>query len=231
MVNGGFSLDFPHGEQVETAIATIMIGLGLALVLFGCRLFKAALFALIMTGTAALIYYIGVSQGQSSRLMFAIGLTLGFFCGLLAIKLWKLALFAVGAFVGLVIFVVAKNMYPGAFVSPVAEYIALILPALILGCISVYMEQWWLLVSTPILGSFLLIQGIDYFADLDINVFGTLKGTAQCSTDECYGLWAGVGTLALFGMLIQYKYTAGFNHTKTVTVHKKEKYIKQVDSV
>jgi len=231
MVNVGFTLDFPHGPEIETAIATTMIGLGIALVLFGCRLFKAALFALIMTGTTALIYYIGVSQGESSKLMFAIGITLGFFCGLLAIKLWKLALFAVGAFVGLVIFVVAKNLYPGAFVTPAAEYSALILPALILGMVSVYLERWWLLVSTPVLGSFLTIQGIDHFANLDINVFGTLQGTAQCDTDECYGLWSGVAGLALFGMLIQYRYTAGFNHTKVVTVHQKEKYVKQVDSV
>jgi len=100
-------------------------------------------------------------------------------------------------------------------------------------CVSVCMEKYWLLVSTPILGSFLAIQGIDHFANLDINVFGTLQGTAQCSTDECYGLWAGVCGLALAGMLIQYRWTADFNHTKvqTVKVHQKEKYVKQVDSV
>lgn len=206
-----------------------MIALGFALVLFGCRLFKAALFALVMVATTALVYYVGVANGKSTELMFAIGLTLGFFLGLLAIKLWKCALFAVGACVGLVIFVVAKSLYPTAFVSPAAEYSALILPALILGIISVCLERWWLLVSTPILGSFMAMQGIDHFAALDINIFGTLQGTAVCDSDECYGLWSGVAGLALLGMLIQYKYTAGFNHTKTV--YQKEKYVKQVDSV
>jgi len=231
MVTTGFSLDFPHGAEIETAVAVLMIAVGVGLVLFGCRLFKAALFSLIMIAVTGLTYYIGVANHAEPEVMFAVGIVLGFFCGLLAIKLWKLALFLVGACVGLVVFIVAKNVWPAAFISPIAEYSALLIPCIVLGVISVCLERWWLLVSTPILGSFLAVQGIDHFANLDINIFGTLKGTASCSTDECYGLWGGLAGMALLGMLIQYRWTAGFDHTKTKTVYQKERYIKQVDTV
>jgi len=229
MVNTGFSLDFTGGPEIETALAALMIGVGAALVFFGCRLFKATLFVLIMAGVTALVYYVGVASGEDSKVMFGVGLAVGFFCGMLAIWLWKVALFGVGALVGLVIFIILKNTYPTLFVSPYAEYAALILPMLILGVLSVCMERYWLLVATPILGSFALVQGIDHFANLDINIFGTLKGTAVCDTDECYGLWGGTIALAVVGMLVQYRWTAGFQHDKIV--YKRERYVKQVDEV
>ena len=66
-------------------------------------------------------------------------------------------------------------------------------------------------------------------------MFGTLAGTAQCSTDECYGLWAAVVGASLLGMLVQYKLTAGFESSSSSSTptkrHQSEKYVKQVDSV
>ena len=210
-----------------------MIGIGALLVFFGCRLFKATLFALTFIAVAGIVYFVGVQDGRDQRVMLGVGLGLGLFCGLLAIKLWKIALFLAGALVGFVAFVIVKSLWPAAFVNPAVAYPALLVPAVILGLFSVCMERYWLLFATPILGSFLVMQGVDHFADLDINVFGTLDGSAQCITDECYGLWAAVVGASLLGMLVQWKWTAGFDSSSgssTKRLHS-EKYVKQVDSV
>ena len=206
-----------------------MLAVGVVLVLFGCRLFKATLFLITLIAVAGLTYFVGVQQGQDQRVMLGVGAVVGVFCGLLAIQLWKVALFLVGALVGVVLFVVLKSVQPQLLVTPAAEYCALLLPSLVLGVFSVCMERYWLLFATPILGSFLTMQGVDHFAQLDINVFGTLSGRDSCNTDECYGLWAAVAGFALLGMLVQYRWTAGFE--RTTVVHKKERYVKQVDNV
>jgi hypothetical protein len=231
MYDTGFALDFAQGPEVQAALSACMIAVGVLLVLFGCRLFKATLFTIIFIAVSGLVYYVGVQQGQDQRVMLGVGLGLGLFCGLLAIQLWKVALFLVGALVGVVFFVIIKSSFPAAFSTTWVEYCALLIPSLLLGVFSVCMERYWLLFATPILGSFLTMQGIDHFADLDINVFGTLQGTAQCTSDECFGLWAAVVGFAVVGMLVQYKWTAGFDSSRSSTVYKKEKYTKQVDEV
>ena len=185
------------------------------LVLFGCRLFKATLFLITLIAVSGFVYFVGTGQGQDQRLMLGVGAALGVFCGLLAIQLWKVALFLVGALVGVVLFVLIKSVQPGLLVTPVAEYAALLLPALVLGVFSVCMERWWLLFATPVLGSFLTMQGVDHYADLEINVFGTLSGRDVCVTNECYGLWAAVAGFALLGMLVQWRWTAGFSHSQS----------------
>lgn len=228
---GDFSLDFAGGPEVEATIAGLMIGVGVLLVLFGCRLFKATLFMLVMIATSGLVYYVGANNGTDTKIMLPVALVLGLFTGMLAIKLWKLALFCVGFAVGLVGFIVAKNLYPAIFTTQAIELTLLLVPSIIMGLISVCLERWWLLFATPILGAFLTVEGVDYFANLDVNVFQTLAGKAQCTSPECYGLWAGTAALAVVGMLIQWRFTAGFDHGSRTTVHKSERYVKQVDSV
>lgn len=223
-----FSLDFDKGPEVEAAVNGLMIGVGALLVLFGCRLFRATLFALVTIATAGLIYYIGVKNGQEQRVMFPVAACLGVFCGLLSIKLWKLAMFLVGFAVALVGYVVVKSLNPN-LLPPNALLAGMLCLGIVFGVMSVYMERYWLLLTTPILGSFIFAQGVNFFAQLDIDVFGTLAGKSRCTTQECYGLWAGTASFALVGMLIQYRFTAGFDH-KTTT-HKKERYVKQLDVV
>ena len=76
------------------------------------------------------------------------------------------------------------------------------------------------------------MQGVDHFADLDINVFGTLDGTAQCSSEtSATGCGAAVVGASLLGMLVQYKWTAGFESSSPTKRHSSEKYVKQVDTV
>jgi len=230
-----FSLPFANGPEVEKLIAASLIVLGFALVFLGCRLFKTALFALVFVAVAGLTYFLGVNQGESATVMFAIAMVLGLFCALLSIKLWKLALFAVGFCTGLVVFIVVKSLYGAAVATPGTELAVLLVPGLVLGVVSVLLERYWLLFATPILGSFLFTQGIDHFANLDINVFGTLQGTATCSSDECFGLWAATFGLAILGMIIQYRYTAGFSswdNSKPTSIDTRiaqVKYVKQID--
>jgi len=225
--NGQFALNFAGGSQVEGLISAVLIAIGALMVFFGCRLFKATLFLFVFVGGSALTFYIGAEEKLDSKFVLAVSILTGLFLALLSLRLFKLALFSVGAGVAFVLWIVAKSLYPNLFASNVQLYAALVVPMIILGIVSIYMEQYYLLVATPLLGSFMLAQGVDHFADLDINVFGTLSGQVYCTSDECYSLWAGVTGLALLGMLVQYNYTSKFatSKPKTKTIYK-EKYVR-----
>ena len=104
---------------------------------------------------------------SDQRVMLGVGLGLGLFCGLLAIKLWKIALFVAGALWSALL----PSSSSSRSTRPHSSTRPLHTPpcssrAVILGlCLSVCMERYWLLFATPILGSFLCMQGVDHFAD------------------------------------------------------------------
>jgi len=228
--NGQFALNFAGGSQVEGLISVVLIAIGALMVFFGCRLFKATLFLFVFVAGAAITFYIGAEEQLDSKFVFALSILTGLFLGLLSLRLFKLALFGIGAGVAFVLWIVAKSLYPNLFASNVQLYAALVIPMIVLGIVSVYMEQYYLLIATPVIGSFMVAQGVDHFADLDINVFGTLSGQVYCTSDECYSLWAGVTGLALLGMLVQYNYTSKFatSKPKTKTIYK-EKYVRMAE--
>jgi len=232
ITSGNFQLDFAGGAQVENLIAGVLIAVGVLMVFYGCRLFKATLFAFIFIATSALTFYIAMRENVDSKFAFALSILTGIFVALVSLKVFKLTLFAIGAAVGFVIWVAAKSLYPQYFTSEVITYAALLIPMVVLGVISLYMEQYYLLVATPIVGSFMLAQGVDHFAHLEINVFGTLSGDEMCHSDACYATWAGVIGLALLGMVVQYNYTSKFANSKprTKTVYK-EKYVQMPEPV
>jgi len=223
-----YSLNFTYGNDVQAILSVLCLGVGFTLVFFGCRTFKFTLFSLIFTGIAGLIYFVGMSDPTSNqKAVLSIAIVLGFLSGLLAIKLWKAALFGVGAFVAFCLWVTYKSLYPNSelMTDEALQYISLIVPVILLGLFSMWMEQYWLLVATPVVGTFLFFQGLDFFANLDINVYATLAGNETCTTQQCYGIYAGMIGMCVMGMIIQYEFTSSFAKPKGKTRIVREKIV------
>jgi hypothetical protein len=219
-VSGDYGLDFKGGTEVQHILAVGYLVLGLLLVYLGCRLFKFTLFALTFTGVTGLSYYIGMHQGYDTKAVFGVSICIGFLCGFLALKLFKLSIFAIGVFVGFIVWLTMKSLWPELLAEPITSYTALAIPCIILGCFSLYLEQYWLLIATPVLGTFLFWQGLDHFAHLDLNVFGTIAGQDECTSKFCYYYYAGMIAMCLSGFIVQYYWTGKFIERTRVKVQK-----------
>jgi hypothetical protein len=218
-----YTLDFTGGAEIQTAIAIVMLIVGATLVYFGCRVFKFTLFALIFTGVAGVVYFSGMSDPTANqKVVFGVAIATGFVCGLLAIKLWRLALFAVGAFVGFVLWLTYKSLYPESAImgDEIVAYAALAIMMTVLGVFSVWMEQYWLLVATPVLGTFMFFQGLNKFTSWGINAFATLNGDETCTSQQCFAIYAGMVTMCVSGMLVQYEVTSKFAASKPKRITK-----------
>jgi len=80
-----------------------------------------------------------------------------------------------------------------------------------MGIIALKMEKIWLLLGTPLVGTFLFIQGVDYWVVPPMNVFQILD-TSQggCTLAGCYVLYSAVLGGTLLGLFVQYRYTSEY---------------------
>lgn len=195
------------------AIAAIVIGLILALV--GCRFFKPTLFVIAFVFGAALGFFIVMKIGGGAEAGLITGAILGLILGGLALKVWKLALFCLGAGCAFIIWTVFKALFPNVLDTDVAVYGALVGAILVLGLVAVKMEKIWLLLGTPIIGTFLTIQGIDYFLTPHLNVFQIVDTSSSgCTFTSCYVLYSAVIGGSVVGFIIQWRYTSEYGRKR-----------------
>lgn len=205
-----YELDFAGGVAVSVILAVVMIIIGLMLVIAGCRLFKWTLFTVAFILGSFLGYYLFFNlipdDTQSCLIAAAV---VGLVLGVAALKVWKLSIFLIGAAVGMCLWLTAKALFPELFEDEAVFYISVIVTVVIFGCISMKMEKTWLLIGTPILGAFILVQGVDSFIPQDLNVMQILDfKNGGCKLEECYVLYSAVIVLSLLGMFIQYRFTS-----------------------
>jgi hypothetical protein len=84
---------------------------------------------------------------------------IGFICGAIIVKIWSLSLFCLGALVGFVTWIAIKSIFPELLHNELILYSCLAIPSIIFGFIALRMERLWLLIATPIIGSFFSLQG------------------------------------------------------------------------
>lgn len=226
--SGQFQLTFPHGRDVENGVAGFAIALGVLLVLLGVRLFRILLFGTVALFSGCMIYYIGMQvKDAGSKDCFIAACVLGVILGALAVKVWKLSLFMIGAFVGATLWYVFQSLWPNALGSPVSAYITLTICMLVLGFLALKMEKIALLFFTPILGAFVLLQGVDHFTSMNLNVFegispeGRLKICSGGQASLCYGMYALLLSISFFGMFVQWKWTADMSSREAARKKKK----------
>jgi len=210
-----FGLSFAGGIAVGLIIAIAAMALGFVLAFFGSRLFKYTLFAIAFVFGAALGFFIVLKIGGSSESGIIVAAVLGLILGAVAVKVWKLSLFLLGAACGFVIWSVFKALFPGVLTTPALLYGVLAGVCLVLGLIAIKMEKIWLLLGTPILGTFLFIQGVNYFLptaqQLDVfQILDTSEDAGSCTFATCYVLYSAVIGGSLLGFFVQYRYTSEY---------------------
>jgi len=206
-----FSLGFAGGLALGLVLAIAAMGVGLVLAFFGCRLFKYTLFIIAFLFGAALGFFIVLKLGGSAEAGLIAAAILGLILGALAVKVWKVSLFVLGAGCGFIIWTVFKALFPNVLNTQALLYGVLIAVCIILGLVAVKMEKIWLLFGTPLVGTFLFIQGVDYFLDPHLNVFQLLDTSSNgCTFASCYVLYSAVFGGSLFGLFIQYRYTSEY---------------------
>jgi len=205
-----YELDFAGGVAISVILSIAMILIGVVLIIAGCRLFKWTLFTVAFVLGSFLGYYLFYNLiPDDSRSCLIAGAVVGLVLGVASTKLWKLSIFVLGAGVGLCLWLTFKALYPELFEDETVYYVSLIATVIVFGLISLKMEKTWLLFGTPVLGSFILIQGVDAFVPQNLNMLQILDfKNGGCALTECYVLYSAVLGLSLLGIFIQYRFTS-----------------------
>lgn len=211
----------PGGVQVGLVISIATIVIGFVLMFFGARLFKYTLFILCFMFGAALGYFVArkISPNPTAGLITA-GV-LGLLLGGLAVKLWKLALFVLGAGCGFILWVVFKALFPSVLNTDVLLYGVLTGSCLVLGLIAMKMEKIWLLLGTPLLGTFFMMQGISAYVPEVPSAFQLLDTVEDqppwdrgCFDASCYALYSMVLGGSVLGFIVQYRFTSEYGQKR-----------------
>lgn len=207
-----FQLSFTYGHELERVLGISAILLGMTLIFLGVKLFKPLLFALSWFIFGGIIFFVTMLISHDSLASFLSGTIIGFILAVIIIRIWRLALFVVGGLLGFVLWIIFQSLFPNAISTTATKYVVLAVTSLVCGIIGMRMEKWALLISTPILGGFLFLQGLDSFLDAGLNAFVLLtkSGQHRCTSNgvACFGLYAALVTLAAIGMVLQYRWTA-----------------------
>lgn len=209
-----FSVDY-SGSFFALILAIVLIVIGLFFLFLGARYFKYTLFGFsFLFGAGLGFYVVTLLSDCNTKAGLIVGGIMGLMIGAVTVKLWKFALFCMGVGVGFVAWTTFKAFGHELMTTDYITYGSLAGICILLGVIALKMEKVWLLIGTPVVGSFLCVQGIDHFIEQDVNVFQILnnvQGSASgCALTECYILYAMVIGLAIVGSFVQYRYTSEF---------------------
>lgn len=207
-----FTLD-TSGNLFSLILAIVLIVIGLIFLFVGSRYFKKTLFGFsFLFGAGLGFYVVTLVSDCNTQAGLIVAVIMGLMLGALTVKLWKLAIFTMGVGVGFIAWTTFKALGSSLMTTDYIIYGSLAVVCIICGIIALKMEKYWLLVGTPIVGSFMVTQGIDHFIDQDVNVFrilDTVTGEgAGCSLTECYIIYAMLIGLALIGAFVQVRYTS-----------------------
>lgn len=206
-----YELDFAGGIALGVFISIGFMLAGFIFLFFGSRLFKTTLFFFAFFIAGALGFYV-FSQWfpTDAQSCFIAAAVVALIAGLLTLKLFKWAIFMLGAGVGFVLWFVVKALIPDVFSTPSVYYISLIGCVIVFGLISLAMQKTWLLIGSPPMGSFVFIQGIHYFIpNENTNIMQLLDyGSSGCLSTACYILYSSIICLAMLGWFVQWRYTS-----------------------
>lgn len=123
----------------------------------------------------------------------AVSLVVGIICGVLTICIYYIGIFLAGASIGFLMtwFVLAAiniQFFQEHIYVPV---IGAVVGAVIIGVLSLWIQKWFFMIGTAILGSFMLCWGLDYYLELGSMVYYLLLFAEHRSRlDPCWYSWA-----------------------------------------
>ena len=171
------------------------------------------LFALCWLFIGGFSYFVSMLLCGDSFRSLMWGLAVGLVGALVGLKVLRASLALVGALAGFVLWLVFQSLFPSVLDTDLSRFMMLTLVVLSAGFLAVKAQKPALLVCTPLLGSFLLLQGIDHFAAAGLGAFRLLtsEGKRACEgRGACFGLYAALLVVTIAGIVIQWKWTANF---------------------
>ena len=202
-------------QAIIAGIACILIGLFLTFL--GARFFRTMLF---FAGFAlfALIAYIGainIAPLQPGDLVMrtvylVVIIVIGLIGGVLVVIFWRVGLFVLGAVGGFFLAMFILSLAPNGLIpDPIFRAIFIVVLAIVCAFLVFKFERPAVIIATSIAGAFITMLGIDFFAHtylLQSMVAFLSKTGAYTADGRTYGMLAGVALLAIFGMIVQFRF-------------------------
>jgi hypothetical protein len=212
-------------QSIVVGIAFIIVGIFFTF--FGFRFFRPVLFfaGFALFGIIAYIGEINISPldpngDDIKRIVYlVIIVVVGLVGGILFAIFWRLGLWAVGLVGGFFLAMFVLTLVPNGIVPEnIFRALFIVVIALICSFLVFKFERPTVIISTSVIGAFLTILGVDFFARTQfasaMSMF--LSGKNGYSPDaRTYGMLAGVAVLAALGMVVQFRFFKGlFNKDK-----------------
>ena len=150
-----------------------------------------------------------------------VSIVVGIICGLLTICIYYIGIFLAGASIGFLLtwFLLAAIDIPFFREHIYVPVIAAIVVAIIVGVISLWIQKWFFMLGTAVLGSFMICWGVDYYVELGSMVYYLLMFAEHRSKMKpCWYSWSMVPLFvagAVSAFIIQAVLTGRkYNHRK-----------------
>ena len=168
--------------------------------LTGYRLIKIVLFLIGFVIGTSLTYFTILSFSSSHLHQYtwlpytagAASVAVGIICGVLTICVYYIGIFLSGASIGFLItwFVLAAIDIPFFREHIYVPVVGAVVGGVIVGGVSLWIQKWFFMLGTSILGSFMICWGIDYYMELGTMVYYLLLFAEHRSRLEpCWYSW------------------------------------------
>ncbi|XP_076118957.1 transmembrane protein 198 [Alosa pseudoharengus] len=232
-------------EIVPSVVCSMCCLFGIIYCFFGYRCFKAVMFLTgLMFGSVIifmLCYKERVLDTQLSvEASVGIGLGIGTLCGLVTMLVRSVGLFMVGLLLGLLValasLVVLEEFYqPRTMWLPLGVLLG---SGMLFAVLTLQWQRCFVTLSTATFGAAVITVTVDYFVEMLALVRHVYERVKLAPRHVCWFTWVIMGiwpTLALLGVLIQWKVTAeGYSHTEVFISHQQRRVqlmkIRQRDS-
>jgi hypothetical protein len=217
--NADVNAPLTTGAGVVGALAILI---GLFLVLAGVRLFKLALFAggflLFSNLTALVLVKLAPAEGFSDMVLLLVPIGVGILGGLIAYKVWRFGVSLIGGLGGaFVALLILGSTNGGLFQSELTRYIFIAIFAAIGAFAIHWFEKPVLVLSTSLVGGYLIMFGIDVFVKTGFTnaamafLFKNADGQdiVYTASGSVIAMMAGVVVLTVGGCIYQYRSNEG----------------------
>ncbi|XP_031437792.1 transmembrane protein 198-B [Clupea harengus] len=221
-------------EIVPSVVCSMCCLFGIIYCFFGYRCFKAVMFLTgLMFGSVVifmLCYKERVLDTQLSvEASVGIGLGIGTLCGLVTMLVRSVGLFMVGLLLGLLValasLVVLEEFYePRTMWLPLGVLLG---SGMLFAVLTLQWQRCFVTLSTATFGAAVITVTVDYFVEMLALVRHVYERVKLAPRHVCWFTWVIMGvwpTLALLGVLIQWKVTAeGYSHTEVFISHQQRR--------